>query len=139
MTTSVFRGRAFVSLLMLCSFAVVAVSGLVLYAAPRGPAGDWFFLWLSKREWASLHVVFSVLFPALVAVHLAFNWKPLVSYIKRKIEQAQPGATLALLRLELLAALVVCVLLGMATLNNWPPASLLMDLRTTFRGSGPAH
>ncbi len=135
MTAFLFRGRAFVSLLMLFSFVVMAVSGVALFAAPRGPARDWLFLALGKHDWVAVHVVFSVLFMVLALVHVFLNRKPLISYLKRKMESVKPSLTLVRFRWELLVALAVCLLIGLATLKEWPPTDSLLNLRAGFRDS----
>jgi hypothetical protein len=135
MEKQLFRTRAFVSLLMLCSFAMLALSGFVLYAAPRGRPAGWGFLFLDKGEWVNLHIVFGVLFPVLTAVHLGFNWKPLVGCVRAKLAENPVRSVLGKMRLELLAAILLCVLLSLATLNLLPPASTLLEARTSLRAS----
>lgn len=120
METSLFRGRAFANLLLLCSFIVVGFSGLVLLGAPRGRIPGWEFLWLGKGEWAELHEHFGILMIVLTAVHLWLNWKPLKSYFRAKMAEKPVENFLGKIRLEFLAAILVCVVLAAASLHEEP-------------------
>jgi len=95
MSKPLFHGRAFVSILMACGFAVVVLSGFALYVAPHGRGAHvnaWSFLSLGRGDWVRIHVVFSVLFPFAAAVHLWLNRKPFLSYLRRKMAVTQLDA-----------------------------------------------
>lgn len=135
MGKAVFQGRAFVSMLMALGIVIVTVSGVALYVAPRGWAAqalDWRFLFLGKRDWINLHIVFGLLFPLAVAAHIWLNRKPLAGYLRRHLQGQIVLDWLGRLRLELFAALIVCLFLGAATLWTFPPASTLLTWRTAI-------
>jgi hypothetical protein len=117
----VFQGRAFASMLMALGIVVVTLSGVSLYVAPRGWAAqalDWRFLFLGKRDWINLHIVFGLLFPLAAGTHIWLNRKPFLGYLRSR------------LRPELLVALTLCLFLGAAVLFSFPPASTLLEWRT---------
>ena len=86
-TTERFQWRALTSVLMTLGFAMLAVSGVVLFLAPPGRVANWTnwtILGLRKSDWGGLHIWFGTLFLAMTALHVAFNWRPLVSYFKSR-------------------------------------------------------
>lgn len=130
-----FRSRAVTSLLMLFGFLVLVVSGVVLYAAPRGRTArdiDWQVLFLEKAEWSNLHLVFGAVFIIAGFYHLALNRHPLFSYFRQKMRQGTSGTRRAALRLEPVVALAVALLLIGTAIGNAPPASYLVDLHHTI-------
>jgi len=69
----------------LLSFALVLVSGVVLYFVPPGRVAnvsDILLLGLNKTQWQVLHVSSSLLFLAAAFLHLVFNWRPMKTYFK---------------------------------------------------------
>ena len=73
-----FHTRAFVSLLLTCSFFVLLVTGIVLYITPQGRVAHWTgwtIAGLGKEQWSAVHIVISLLFLTSAALHLYFNWR----------------------------------------------------------------
>ncbi|MDD5586324.1 MAG: DUF4405 domain-containing protein [Alphaproteobacteria bacterium] len=135
MGKTIFQGRAFVSMLMALGIVIVTVSGVALYVAPRGwaaQAQDWRFLFLGKRDWINLHIVFGLLFPLAAGVHVWLNRKPLAGYLRSRLRGQIVLDWLCRLRLELLAALIVCLFLGAAVLRSFPPATTLLEWRAVI-------
>ncbi|MAT68684.1 MAG: hypothetical protein CMJ58_04100 [Planctomycetaceae bacterium] len=82
-----FSLRAFTSLLLTASFAVLCVSGVLLFLTPRGRTANWtgWTMWgLDKHEWGAVHVNNGLLFIAIAVTHLALNWSVLVRYLRNK-------------------------------------------------------
>ena len=130
MNKSLFRWRVFVVMLMVIGFAVIVLSGVILYAAPHGRASrEWQALFLSKREWQDVHIVFGLLFAIAGLVHIWLNWKPLLGYLRPRLLERLKGKTLNIFRLEPLAALLFCGFLFAASLVPFPPASTLLEWR----------
>lgn len=83
-----FQWRALTSVLMTLGFLFLAVSGTVLFLAPPGRVANWTnwtMLGLRKSEWGGVHIWFGSLFLAMTALHVFFNWRPLVSYFKNRV------------------------------------------------------
>ncbi|MCE5229397.1 DUF4405 domain-containing protein [bacterium] len=89
-----FRIRPFVSVWVLLTFLVIAISGVILYFHVRTLG--------SMAVWRNLHIWFSFAFLAGALIHLALNWKALLRYF--------PGSTRS--RQWALAAALCAVLLA---------------------------
>jgi hypothetical protein len=119
-----FSGRALTSMLTTGGFLVMGATGLMLYATPEGRLAywvDWTMAGLTKEEWGAIHVTSSFLFLGAGFVHLGFNWRQFVAYLRRRIEsRARP-------RPEAPAALALLGVLVAGTLAGWPPFTYVMD------------
>ena len=125
-----FNWRGFASLATGFSFLIMMVSGIVLYVAPRGRVAnwtDWTVLGMGKEAWSDLHMAAAVLFLAVVALHLFFNWRVLVNYVRSR--PARPRARLR----ELLAACVLTVVVAAGTIAEFPPFSAVEKGNTAFQ------
>ncbi len=114
-----------VSLSLAWMFLISAVSGLVLYIAPPGRIaywGGWSFAGFDKEQWDHLHTVTTLLMLVVAGVHLYFNWRPFISYMKSKTTQA-----LAMTR-ELLISLIIALTVASGALMQWPPFGWIIDL-----------
>ncbi len=65
------RLRFIVSTILLALFLEVFITGLVLFAAPRG---EWVFAGLDKHSWEAIHTYAGMLFSLVALIHLAINW-----------------------------------------------------------------
>jgi hypothetical protein len=127
-----FYWRAFVTFYVVLSFLVIAATGIVLYIAPPGRVANWSqwtFGGLLKSQWQAVHTVFSFLFVVAASVHLYFNWRVIVAYVKSKLgEGVKRGRELAL------ASGVAAVVLGM-TVATLPPFGTVMTLGEAVKNS----
>lgn len=130
---SKFSLRRFVTFVEVLSFAVAGVSGALLFLRPEGSIARWVgwsALGLDKRQWEAVHITFTATFLAASLAHLWFNWRALVSYLRRKkLEGTGSPAWRVTPPLELVGALMLVVLVGLGTLGQQPPFSALLDLR----------
>ncbi|NWG76022.1 MAG: DUF4405 domain-containing protein [Rubrivivax sp.] len=127
-----FQWRAWVSVVVLLSFAVLAASGFVLWVAPPGRIanwGDWTLLGLRKSEWAALHIWFALVFAIMALTHLVFNWRPLLCYFKNRLSQ-QWG-----FRREWIAAAALCAVVFVGVRREFPPFSSLLAFTHDVRQS----
>ncbi len=131
-----FNARALVSLLLASSMLIVLASGFVLFASPQGRIAHdigWTFLGMDKGVWANLHIAFGFLVLPVALCHLAFNWQALASYCRRKsVFRAMLGKD-AGFKPEPVIALIVVVLIFLASYYNYPPVSNLRNLQSFFR------
>lgn len=131
-TTKPFRWKAFISLYIGISFLVLGVSGLVLYVAPPGRIANW-SVWrlvlLSKAQWQAVHTIFALVFIVAASVHLYFNWKVLMAYLRVKLTEGVH------MKREVGAALVVGLLLLTLTIGGVPPFSSVMDAGDTLKNA----
>lgn len=120
-----FKWRAFTTFYIVISFLVISTSGVILYIAPPGRVAywsEWTLFGVTKEKWQAVHTIFTFLFVAAAALHVYFNWKVLISYLKMKLnERVRRGRELALA-----SGLVIIVIA--ATLLNLSPISNVMTL-----------
>jgi len=118
-----FQWRALTSVLMTLGFLLLALSGTVLFLSPPGRVANWTnwtMLGLRKSEWGGIHIWFGTLFLAMTALHVFFNWRPLVSYLKNRATRSVG------FRVEWVVAAGVCVLVFTGTRAGVVPFSSLL-------------
>ncbi len=77
--------RKYISIGTTMSFLVLLFSGIALYLAPNCRVADaigWRFCFLDKESLESVHITFSLVFIILSILHVMYNWKALVSYLR---------------------------------------------------------
>ncbi|MGD8262932.1 MAG: DUF4405 domain-containing protein [Desulfobacterales bacterium] len=42
---------------------------------------------MTKTDWGNIHINLGLLFLIALFVHIYYNWKPLISYLKNKAKQ----------------------------------------------------
>lgn len=127
-----FNYRAMVSFLVAISFVILTVTGIVLYIVPPGRVAYWTrwqLFGLEKEEWAALHTIFGYFFVLVAAIHLYFNWKIFVNYLKTRVSRYFK------LKRELIWAIGISVVIYIGTLWNLPPFSSIMQLGENIKGS----
>ena len=80
-----FNWRGTASLLTATSFIVMAITGVVLYISPQGRVAHWadWRVWgLDKEQWGAVHTTSSLLFVIAACIHLYFNWRVFLHYIR---------------------------------------------------------
>jgi len=131
-TNKEFSWRAFASVLTTVSFIAMTFTGVILFVVPPGRVANWTgwtLMALTKHQWVALHVWFSLIFMIASALHVYFNWKPLVNYFKDK---ANKGFAL---RDEWAAAVVVSAGVFACTLAEVSPFSSLLDWNEQIKHS----
>jgi hypothetical protein len=132
MKKHIFKFRAFTALIVLWSFIIENVTGVVLYIVPPGRIAHWtnWKLWgFTKEQWAALHTIFGYIFLIFAVIHIYYNWKPILNYIKKKVKQGLR------MRMELTVSLVITILAFVATAISIPPFSTVMDFGTKMKNS----
>ncbi|MDD2465078.1 MAG: DUF4405 domain-containing protein [Desulfobulbus sp.] len=122
--------RKITSLTLLLSFALLILTSLVLYVVPEGRVAywsDWRWLGLSKTQWGGIHTNSGFLFLAAGVLHLLYNWKPIVSYLKNRAKQVQ------LLAPGMIIAFLINLVVVAGTLFQVPPFQSILDFGHSFK------
>lgn len=130
--TTPFRGRIFISFLLCTSGLAMIASGLVLYVMPEGRIAywnDWHLLGLAKEQWGSVHTILSLVFFLSAAVHLWYNWRTLLHYLRNRLQGAM------MRRRELVSALVLTLALLHGSIVGYAPFGTVMTLGKAAKGS----
>ncbi len=124
-----FYVRAFVSIMMIAFLLLFTLSGAALFVSPPGQMANtlgWTLVGLSKGQWETLHIAFGLLWIPLSVLHLVFNRRVLVSYLRDRVRRT------FVWRRELLAAVAVTAALGVASVFDLPPVAQLMEWEESF-------
>ncbi len=127
--------RKITSLTATLSFIVVLATSVILYIVPQGRVAYWadWRLWgLSKEQWGEIHINVGLLFLLALALHIYYNWKPLMAYLKdraRRMKIFTPAFNVAL---------AICVITVAGTLFTVPPFSWVLDLNASLKDAGAA-
>jgi len=103
---------------------VMLLTSIILYIVPHGRIAYWadWRLWgLSKEQWGALHINAGLLLLIAVALHIFYNWKPIVSYLK-----SRTGEVKLFTGDFSIAVLLVLVCLA-GTWAEMPPFSTITD------------
>jgi uncharacterized protein DUF4405 len=124
--------RKIASLTALLAFFVVLLTSIVLYIVPQGRVAYWadWRLWgLTKEQWGVIHINIGVLFLLSLALHIYYNWKPIVLYLKNKAKQLKVFTT------EFNVALVLILIWIVGTYAGIPPFSTIIKISDAFKAS----
>lgn len=119
-----FNWRGFVSVYITYTFLVMTITGIVLYFSPPGRVAhwsEWKFLGLIKEEWQAIHTIFTFVFIGFTGFHIYFNWKPLINYLRTKMDEVTK------LRRELTYSTILFLVILVMTIAALPPFSSVMD------------
>ena len=125
--------RKIASLTAALSFLLMALTSIVLYIAPHGRVAYWadWRLWgLSKSDWGNIHINLGLLFLTALFLHIYYNWKPLVSYLKDKSKQIK------IFTPEFNVAIVVTIGFAVGSCFLVPPFSWVMSLNDYIKDAG---
>ncbi len=125
-----FRFRAFTSFVVLFSFAAVAASGAALYFTPRGRVAnwtDWTLLGLTKDQWTAFHVLGTILFLVFGVIHIVYNWRAILSYLRKLPSRALRPTV------EMCAALLLTVVVVAGAAMELQPFRAVMDLNESIK------
>ena len=125
--------RRITSLTASVAFLLMLLTSIILYIVPQGRVAYWadWRLWgLSKTDWGNIHINLGLLFLIALSLHIYYNWKPLISYLKNKAKEIKvftPDFNIALL-------IVIVFIAG--TYFLLPPFSWVMTLNDHLKDSG---
>jgi hypothetical protein len=127
--------RRITSLTAALSFIMMVLTSVILYIVPQGRVAYWadWKLWgLTKTDWGNIHINLGLLFLIALFLHIYYNWKPLINYLKDK------ARSLKVFTPEFNAALVVTITFTVGTYLMLPPFSWVMSLNDYFKDTGTA-
>lgn len=122
--------RKITSLIMLISFILLLATSVILYIVPQGRVAywsDWKMLGLSKTQWGNLHINLGLLLLLAGFLHLFYNWKPMISYMKNKARE------LKIFTKNFNIALILSLVVSVGTLLDIPPMSTIINLSESIK------
>ncbi|MCP3900773.1 MAG: DUF4405 domain-containing protein [Desulfobacteraceae bacterium] len=125
--------RKITSLTALIAFVLIIVTSIILYIVPHGRIAYWsdWHLWgLSKTEWGNLHINLGVLFLLAIFLHIYYNWKPIVNYMRNKAKKV------TVFTKNFNAALIVTLIVGIGTYFMVPPFSTILIFSGNIKDAG---
>jgi len=124
--------RKIVSLTSALAFLVMLLTSIILYIVPHGRIAYWsdWRLWgLSKTQWGDIHINTGLLFLIALSLHIYYNWKPIVNYLKGKTKKIKIFTK----DFNIAAALVLICILG--TYFSIPPFSSILNISADIKDS----
>ena len=108
------------------AFLIMSYTGVILYFVPKGKVAywaDWHLLGLSKTQYGEIHTTSMVIFLVFGILHIYYNWKPIVSYLKDKQKKV------SFTKKEFLIAFGLNFLFVVGTLYMIQPFKAFLDLQ----------
>lgn len=122
--------RSLIAFIVIWSFLILTLTGIILYIVPRGSIShwiDWNIIGLGKHKWANIHMIFGVVFILIAAFHLYFNWKPLKQYFAERV-----SGHLRVKREFVISLIITVLIIGGAVLEI-PPIRWVFDLNKSIK------
>lgn len=122
--------RRITSLTGLVSFVIIVLTSVVLYIAPHGRVAywaDWHFWGLTKVQWTDVHLNVGILFLLALFLHIYYNWKPIMAYLKNKARQMK------FFTADMNMALALTVVFTVGTLALVPPFSSVLEFSEAIK------
>lgn len=124
--------RKITSLSLGFAFLIMAYTGIMLYFVPKGKVAywsDWHLFGLSKTQYGEIHTTSMVTFLLFGILHIYYNWKPIVSYLKNKQKK------ISFTKKEFLIAFGLNLLFVVGTLYMIQPFKAFLDLEENIKNS----
>ena len=118
------------SLTMLISGILLLITSIILYIVPHGRVAYWcdWRLWgLSKSQWGDQHINLGFLFLLAACLHIYYNWKLIIAYLKNKARQFK------LFTGSFNVALVLTLLVSIGTYFMVPPMSTIINFGESLK------
>ena len=125
--------RKITSLTASLAFTLMVLTSIILYIVPKGRVAYWadWRLWgLTKSDWGNIHINLGLLFLLSLFLHIYYNWKPLLSYLKDKSKRFKVFTP------EFIVAFMVTVAFILGTYFLVPPFSWVMALNDRIKDAG---
>lgn len=115
------------------AFILMLLTSIILYIVPQGRVAYWanWRLWgLTKTDWGNIHINLGLLFLIALSLHIYYNWKPLISYLKNKAKKIKVFTA------EFNIALIIIIVFIFGTYFLVPPFGWVMALNDHFKDAG---
>ncbi|GGD46180.1 hypothetical protein GCM10012288_20570 [Malaciobacter pacificus] len=120
------------SLTMLLAVLVMSFTGILLFITPPGRVANWTnwqIFGMSKSLIADIHTTFMVLFIVATILHIFYNLKPIVSYMKNQARE------FVLFTKEMIVAATLVVVFLIGTIYQVAPFSTFIDFGDGIKNS----
>ncbi len=120
------------SLTIAISFLVMTYTGIMLFLSPHGRVAywtDWKLFGLGKDDYGNIHTTSMVIFVIFVAIHIYYNWKPLISYLK------DASKKISFTKKEFVVAVAINAIFVGGTLLNIQPFKGFLDWEESIKAS----
>jgi hypothetical protein len=117
--------RKTISLILIFSFLIMLVTGLLLFVVPPGRISywaNWTFAGLTKEQWGNLHITSGLMGLIAALFHIYFNWKPIMQYLKNRQREFR------VFTVDFNVALLITLFVTLGTAYEMPPFSWILDL-----------
>jgi predicted DNA-binding protein YlxM (UPF0122 family) len=124
--------RKIVSLILIFAFILLLMTGIVLYIVPAGRIAywaDWKFIGLTKEQWGDLHIISGILGLTAGFIHIIYNWKLIVQYLKNRKKE------LRFFNTNFNTALLITVIFCLGTYFQIPPFSTILNWSESIKDS----
>ena len=114
------------------SFLIMSYTGVILYIAPHGRVSkwlDWHLFGLDKVQYEELHTTSMVTFLVFGVLHIYYNWKAIVIYMRDSSKK------ISFTKKEFLIALILNILFVVGTLTSTQPFKGFLDLGENIKES----
>jgi len=114
------------------SFLIMSYTGVVLFIAPHGRVArwlDWHFLGLDKTQYQELHTTSMITFLVFGLLHIYYNWKPIISYLKDQNHK------ISFTKKEFLIAFLLNIVFVIGTIYLTPPFKSFLDFGENIKES----
>jgi len=112
------------------TLVVLFINSLVLYVVPEGRVAhwaNWSFLGLTKQDWGAQHTTIGFLFLVAGLLHIYYNWKSIINYMKNKAKDFKFFSVANTVALVLTLGFVV------GTYFHVPPMSIILNISEGFK------
>ncbi len=120
------------SLTMLLSMFIMTYTGIMLFITPPGRVANWAnweLLGLSKEQYGDIHSTFMILFIFATILHIFYNWKPMVSYMKNSVKE------MVVFTKDMIVATIVTFLFLIGTIYQIVPFSSFLEFGSDIKDS----
>jgi hypothetical protein len=120
------------SLTMMLTMIVMVYTGIILFIAPPGRVANWAnweIFGLSKLQYAQIHSTFMLLFIVFTIIHIYYNFKPIVSYMKNQTKQ------LVVFTKDMIIAVILVIVFLIGTLFEIIPFSSFLNFGDGVKNS----
>jgi len=112
------------------AFIGMLITSIVLYIVPQGRIAywaDWRLFGLTKEQWGDVHINMGLLLLLSICLHIYYNWKPILSYLKDRSKHIKVFTK------EFNIALIIGILFVGGSLLMIPPFSWVLGISSQIK------